>query len=122
MKVAGSAMEPNYHDGQTIQTEDVDPSELKRGDVIIFDRDGNDIMFRLIGLPGETVAIHDGEVFINSVVLDEPYDVIAPTYTFDEILLDDNEYFVLGDNRDESTDSHVEGPISGESIKKRVTS
>lgn len=114
--VDGDSMLPALQNGNKIFVEKVsyrfhDP---ERFDVIVFpvDESGNDIYIkRIIGLPGETVQIgEDGTIYINGEVLEEDYGkaVIAPErrgIAADPIVIGLNEYFVLGDNRNDSTDS-----------------
>lgn len=75
---------------------------------------------RVIGLPGETIAVHDGRVWIDGEPLDEPYPVVSPTYDLDELKLDDDQYFVLGDQRNASADSHLWGPVRAEKFVGRA--
>lgn len=84
----------------------------ERFDVIVFKKDGKEHSYysikRVIGLPGETVIIHDGHVYINGELLYEPMivdDIFLEGLAAEEIVLDDDEYFVLGDNRNASEDS-----------------
>ena len=84
----------------------------KRFDIIVFSRSGEEHSFynikRIVGLPGERVQIKDGYVFINGEQLIEPVivkPIIVAGFAEDEITLDEDEYFVLGDNRNESEDS-----------------
>jgi signal peptidase I len=84
----------------------------KRYDVIVFKQSGDEHNYynikRVIGLPGETVLIKDGNIYINGEVLEEPM-VVDPIQigglANDEIVLEEDEYFVLGDNRNNSEDS-----------------
>lgn len=114
-------MEPNFHDGQVVKVEkDVDVSSLQRGDVIVFELDGNIMLKRLIALPGEAIEIREGSVLINGDAYEEPYEVIPPDYEQERLQLGENEYYVLGDNRLASTDSHQFGPIKGNQIRGRI--
>jgi len=82
----------------------------QRGDVIIFDPSFDSeypFIKRVIGLPGETVEINDGKVAINGTPLEEnEYIAAQPDYTMSAQEVPENEYFVLGDNRNYSNDSH----------------
>jgi signal peptidase I len=120
-KVDGKAMEPNFSDGQFVQVESLeDLSSLKRGDVIIFEWNETTLLKRLIGLPGETVEIREGSIYIDGKVYDEPYEVSTAEYEREPIKLGEDDYYVLGDNRNDSRDSHQFGPITSEMIIGRV--
>ena len=120
-RMDGKSMEPNLNDGQTVEAESIeDLSSLQRGDIIIFEWEENSLLKRLVGLPGETIEIRQGSIIINGEVYNEPYDVIPPEYEREPIKLGQDEYYVLGDNRNDSRDSHNFGPITGEMIKGRV--
>ncbi len=114
-------MEPNLKKGQIVVVEPVeDLSSLRRGDIILLEWNGNSLIKRLIGLPGETIEVHQGSILVNGTVYDEPYNVIKPKYEQGPVQLGKDEYYVLGDNRNDSRDSHQFGPITGEIIKGRV--
>lgn len=125
--VIGVSMEPTLYNGQTVF---IDRFSYKifspgRGDVIAFLPNGNQnshyYLKRVIGLPGETVQIIGGYVYINGVLFeeDESYDKIAePGIAEIEFTLGTDEFFVLGDNRNNSEDSRSGniGPVSRETI------
>jgi signal peptidase I len=107
-----SSMEPNFYQGYCIMVSKVTyrSSGPQRGDVIVFDPPFTSeypFIKRVIGLPGETVEITDEEVFVNGMALDEPYIMASPDYTMPATEIPESEYFVLGDNRNNSNDSHT---------------
>ncbi len=120
-RIEGYSMEPNFHDGEHLFVNRLiymlHPPE--RGDVIVFVPPSNasqDYIKRVIGLPGERVQIIDGRVFINGKLLDEPYPLNPATYSFGPVTVGPDEYFVLGDNRDNSSDSHSWGMLPAKKI------
>ncbi len=140
-KIEGQSMEPNLHSGQYILVNkliffhfdlnaplrllpgnaDLPPRVVypfrtpRRGDVVVFEypRDmSKDYIKRVIALPGETVEIRDGRVYINGILLDEPYlQGITTTCRFEDpcargpVVVDPGTVFVMGDNRTNSSDS-----------------
>lgn len=129
--VVGSSMEPSLHNSQEVVvnrliTVIANPS---RGDVIAFLPKGNDkthyYIKRVIGLPGETVQIKDGRIYIDGALYDDPYgeELIAdPGLAENEFILGDEEFFVLGDNRNYSEDSRSGniGAVKKEDIYGKV--
>ena len=88
------------------------------GDIIIFHApgvSGEDYIKRLIGLPGDTVTVSDGVVYVNGQALYEPYIAEAPNYT-GSWEVPEGQLFVLGDNRNNSSDSHLWGFIPEEDV------
>ncbi|MDQ2741736.1 MAG: signal peptidase I [Chloroflexota bacterium] len=111
-KVEGMSMVPNLHNNEYILVNKVDYhiQSPQRGDVIVFQavpagQPNKDFIKRVIALPGETVAVHNHQVFINGRALREPYIAQAPDYVFSPRRVPKNSYFVLGDNRNDSYDS-----------------
>lgn len=111
IRVDGPSMQPTLHTGQRMFSTPATYflREPVRGEIVITafpERKGDYFVKRVIGLPGERIAIHDGSVYINGKKLDEPYIKESIEYTMDEILIEEGHVFVLGDNRNDSTDSH----------------
>lgn len=94
---------------------------INRLDIIVLDeeKDNEKIIKRVIGLPGETVAIKKGKIYINDKVIDDEY-AYGETSDYDKVTLEDDEYFILGDNRLISKDSRYFGPIKENEIKGKI--
>jgi signal peptidase I len=120
--VVMSSMEPNFQQGECIMVNKVcyHSSGPQRGQVIIFNPPFDSeypFIKRVIGLPGETVEIKDGNVFINGTALEEDEYIMAPpSYTMSAKEIPENEYFVLGDNRNNSNDSHTGWTVPRDNI------
>ena len=116
VKNSGDSMRPAVLDGDIVLVNRMiyDASKPKRGHIIVFKPNGNEnarsYIKRIIGLPGETVQIKDGEIYIDGEKLEEKYETTAiedAGTASEEITLDGDEYFVLGDNRRNSEDSRM---------------
>ena len=146
--VQGASMEPNFEDGEylivnelgykitDIEFDDIkffsvkSFKDLKRGDVIVFRYPKNPKQYfikRVIALPGEKIEIRNGQVIIsqkgsNPIVLDESEYLAENEKTSGELtmVLKDDEYFVMGDNRSFSSDSRSWGPVKKENIIGKV--
>jgi signal peptidase I len=114
-------MEPEFQEGERLLVNKVvyhftDP---KRGDVVILHpplTPEKAYIKRIIALPGDSVEVKDGAVYINGTKLDEPYVGDPPHYTFNLEEVPENEYFVLGDNRNIANDSHKGWTLPRENI------
>jgi signal peptidase I len=120
IRIDGSSMEPNLHHGEFVIVSKVNYrfGEPERGDVVVFDFPRNitqEYIKRVIGLPGEQIKIENGWVFVNDVALQEPYLMMEPWYE-GEWVVPENSLFVLGDNRNNSSDSHNWGTVPVENV------
>ncbi|MFH0942301.1 MAG: signal peptidase I [Chloroflexota bacterium] len=110
--INGSSMEPDLYDGQRLIINKAVYFFEKpgRGDIIVFHPSENhsSIPFikRIIGLPGDTIEINDGQVLLDGEPLYEPYIKEPPGYQVKKLVVPPDSYFVLGDNRNLSNDSH----------------
>lgn len=129
--VKGASMEPNFFDHEYLIIDELSYRfrTPERGEIVVFryPRDPDQFFIkRVIGLPGDTVEISRGEVLITNasnpqgVTLDEMYIDDIETGGKKKVTLGPGEYYVLGDNRDESLDSRSFGPISTKEIIGRV--
>ncbi len=96
--------------------------EPQRLDVVICRYPGREDTYvkRVVGIPGDTVEVRKDMVLVNGTALLEDYITYPADYNFGPITLSQDEYFVLGDNRIHSTDSHIIGPIKRDAILGRV--
>ena len=104
------SMQPTLEEGQRIFINKLDKNP-DRGDIVIFidpqNQTGIPLVKRVIGLPGETISVAGGIVYIDGVPLEEAYIADPPGYTVAATTVPENEFFVLGDNRNRSRDSHL---------------
>ena len=116
VSMIGDSMSPQLKNGDVtlINRLAYDARRPRRGEVIAFRPNGNEnthyYIKRVIGLPGETISYHDGELYIDGEVLEEKYEtteLVELGLLEDEITLEGDEYFVLGDDRKHSEDSRV---------------
>lgn len=122
--VQGESMLPNLHPNDYALAEPT-PRQLERGDVVVLDDGHEDYAIkRVVGLPGETVFLRHGQVFINRRLVQEPYlDRNTRTYPNQKLalfILGKDQYFVMGDNRGNSIDSRTYGPVGIGQIRKTV--
>lgn len=128
--VIGASMEPNFADYNYLIIDELTFrfQEPQRGEVVVLRNPQNRSEFfikRVIGLPGDTVRIEQGKVYVNDAILDESAyladDVVTSSFNgYQTITLNNDEYFVVGDNRTHSLDSRRFGPVHKSSIVGRV--
>ena len=121
-EVHGPSMQPTYHTGQRVFVTRYFFHSPRRGDVIVFHPPAvsrDDFIKRVIGSPGDHVVVKDGRVWVNGALLEEPYLPAAQTTCFGrwcDVTLGADEYFVMGDNRANSSDSRSWGPVQRDRI------
>lgn len=122
--VYGQSMEPNLSQFQRLIIDKISYRlhPPHRNDIVVIDLPNMDDMLvkRIVGLPGETVYLHNGHVYIDSQPLAETFPHDPNLQEMPARLLGPEEYFVLGDNRGNSNDSRSFGPIPREDIVGRV--
>lgn len=128
--VVGNSMEPHLYSGQEVLVSKASYIMLnpRRGDIVAFKPNGNDknhvYIKRVIGLPGDTVLIKNGRVYINGSLYEESgfAKIEDPGIVKEELVLGEKEYFVLGDNRNNSEDSRSGnvGPVKKDYIIGKV--
>ena len=92
-------------------------AKIDRYDIVVVDNEVDDyIIKRVIALPGETIYCQDDEIYVNGKKIKDDF-AYGETYDFTEIELQDDEYFVMGDNREISKDSRMIGPVTRKEIK-----
>lgn len=136
-QVNGASMFPAYEDGEYLLTDKISyrMHVPQRGDVIVFrapeaaqcpEGTGCDFIKRIIGLPGDTIEVKSDSIYVNGTLLEEPYlpqgtPSRPGTYTQNgPVKIAEGEYFVLGDNRNHSSDSRTWGQVPEKNIVGKV--
>jgi signal peptidase I len=120
-EVQSLSMEPTLHEGEYLIVSKISYwfRQPHRGDIVVLDpplgRSEIPYIKRVVGLPGEEVEVREGRVWINGTALNEPY-ISGPLTYSGKWTVGEGEYFVLGDNRNNSSDSHAWGVLPKENI------
>ena len=129
IKHQGTSMLPGIKDGDKLKVQRLDATtrtQLVRGDIIVFKYPADPTkryVKRVIGLPADQIEIKTGEVWLNGVKIDEPY--VSSRLNLSQrsqplITVPAHAYYVLGDNRDNSSDSRIWGTVPEELIDAKV--
>lgn len=113
--IDGISMEPTFHTGEKVVSISL-IDKYKRGDVVIAYADGEEVIKRVIGLPGEQISFDTNNIYINGTNLESRYMYAGINKTSNFFALNDDEYFLVGDNRTESYDSRYYGPVKKQNI------
>lgn len=123
VRVVGSSMDKTLKEGEILLLEKID-KKYKRYDIVVIKENNERIIKRIIGMPGESVKIVEGVIYINGEAIEDKY---ASSYTgdfsldkFDLDVIPEDSYFVLGDNRIVSKDSRLLGPINKKKIQGKT--
>ena len=121
--VSGSSMKPNFNDGELLLVRKIRYNEktIKRFDVVVIKKDKEEIIKRVIGLPGEHISYKNNKLYVNDKVLEENFDFRKTNdFNLEEICscnsIPEGKYLVLGDNRPISKDSRMIGLIDEKDI------
>jgi len=130
--VEGDSMTPNFHDGEYLIVDEISYrfAEPQRGQVVIFHPPNDPKEYyikRIIGLPGERVELKDGNIYIHNKENEKGFRLRESAYLMNSDITEDltielkeNQYYVLGDNRYNSKDSRIFGPITMEEIRGKA--
>lgn len=120
IRVDGYSMEPTLHSGEFVIVNKLAyrVGEIERGDIVVFHYPRNpeqEYIKRVIGMAGDEIQVRNGEVYVNGQLLEETYIKAPPAYQGNWVVPPDS-IFVLGDNRNNSSDSHNWGPVPVEYV------
>lgn len=112
--VSGPSMKPTLNGGELMILNKL--GDFERFDVVVVDIGYEEIIKRVIAMPGETIACENGIIYVNGKMQEDKYGS-GVTFDFEKVTLAEDEYFVMGDNRQDSKDSRHIGPVKVDAIK-----
>ena len=116
--VSGTSMNDTLKNGELLLLKKYDKS-YERFNIVVFDYGDSKLVKRIIGLPGETLEYKDGILYINGEIVEDPFATSTKDFKLSNLDIDvipEGYYFVMGDNRSNSSDSRIIGPISEDTI------
>lgn len=120
IRVNGTSMYPTLQDKEFMILNKISLKQgINRFDIVVVQENNKYIIKRVIGLPGESVMYKDNKLYINGKAVEDNYSKTT-TNDFDNVILGENEYFVMGDNRAVSSDSRIIGPVNIKNIKGKT--
>lgn len=121
--VPSASMEPTLKKSDYIAGFRIKPSGLRRGDIVVFATGKKEDYYvkRVVGLPGETLIIFEGFVYIDGNKLDEPYVQNRGNENFGPLAIPEGRLFLMGDNRTDSLDSRWLGPVPASQVEAKVS-
>ena len=120
IRVNGTSMYPTLQDKEFMILNKISLKQgINRFDIVVVQENNKYIIKRVIGLPGESVMYKDSKLYINGKVIEDNYSKTTIN-DFDNVVLGENEYFVMWDNRAVSSDSRIIGPVNIKNIKGKT--
>ncbi len=113
--VNGVSMNETLSDNDVMILKKYKKNDIKHNDIVVIQRNKDKLIKRVLALPGEKIKCVSGVIYVNNEEIDDSH-AHGKTVDFQEYILGDDEYFVLGDNRENSLDSRSFGPVKKDAI------